>query len=371
MNKNMQEIRLYPAAGLRKLGCAIFEGAGCDRDEAQIVSDHLVAANLAGHDSHGVKMISKYMENMEKQGLFCNVPLDVIHDTGGIMAFDGGLGYGQRLAREATDIAITRCQENGSIIWSLRNAHHVGRIGAYGEQVIDAGLVGLFFVNVVGHDPTVAPYGGRASRFGTNPICIAIPGGSHGAPLLLDFATSRIAYGKVEVARNKGVSVPDGTQVDNNGDISTDPNVMFDEPKGAQLTFGDHKGSGLALMCEVLAGALSGGFTIQPGNERRDNIINNMFSLLIRPDALPGGGALAGEVERLVTYVKDTPLMQGADEVLIAGEPEMRARTERLRDGIPLDAVTWENVLTSAEQAGVSRSRAHELVFHELVLTGG
>ncbi len=363
MDKHIQEIRLYPADGLRKLGCAIFEGAGSDRDEARIVSDHLVEANLAGHDSHGVKMISKYMENMGKQGLFCNVPLEVIHNTGGIVAFDGGLGYGQRLAREATEIAITRCQENDSVIWSLRNAHHVGRIGAYGEQVIEAGLVGLFFVNVVGHDPTVAPYGGRESRFGTNPICIAVPGGAHGAPLLLDFATSRIAYGKVEVARNKGVPVQEGSLVDAAGYVSTDPGVMFDEPKGAQLTFGDHKGSGLALMCEVLAGALSGGFTIQPENERRDNITNNMFSLLIRPGAMPGGGALAGEVERLIAYVKDTPLMQGADEVLIAGEPEMRARTERLRDGIPLDAVTWESILASAEQVSVTRARASELVF--------
>ncbi len=365
MAQKPQEIRPYPVAGLRRLGCAIFEGAGCRADEAQIVSDHLVEANLAGHDSHGVKMIVKYMENMRNQGLFCNVPLEVIQDTGGIMAFDGGLGYGQRLAREATEAAISRCQGNGSVIWSLRNAHHIGRIGAYGEQVIDAGLVGLFFVNVVGHDPTVAPYGGREARFGTNPVCIAVPGGVHGAPLLLDFATSKIAYGKVEVAHNKGVTVPEGSLVDANGYVSTDPGVMFDDKGGAQLAFGDYKGSGLALMCELLAGALSGGNTIQPEHARPGNIINNLFSLLIRPDAMPGGGALAGEVERLVSYVKDTPLMQGADGVLLAGEPETKARANRLRDGIPLDAVTWENTLSSAEQVGVSRSRANDLVFAE------
>lgn len=362
MTQRPQEIRYYPVAGLRRLGCEIFEGGGCGVEEARIVSDHLVEANLTGHDSHGIKMISKYIENLGNKGVFPNVPLSVILDTGGVMAFDGGLGYGQRLAREATDLAISRCRQNGSVIWSLRNSHHIGRVGAYGEQVIDAGLVGLFFVNVVGHDPTVAPFGGRESRFGTNPICIVIPGGVHGAPLILDFATSKIAYGKVEVAHNKGVQVPDGSLVDANGYVSTDPGVMFNDAGGAQLAFGEHKGSGLALMCELLAGALSGGNTIQPEHARPGNIINNLFSLLVRPDAMAGGGALAGEVERLIAYVKETPRMQDVDEVLVAGEPETRARARREQEGIPLDAVTWENTVSAAEQVGVTRTRVSELV---------
>lgn len=362
MTDQLHEASLYPSAGLRRLGCAIFEGVGCNPQEASVVSDHLVEANLAGHDSHGMKMVPIYLANMEKQGLFVNVPLKQIHDTDAIIAFDGGLGYGQRLAREATDLAIARCQKNGSVIWSLRNAHHIGRIGSYGEQVIEAGLVGLFFVNVVGHEPTVAPYGGRGSRFGTNPICIAVPGGAHGAPLLLDFATSRIAYGKVEVAHNKGVVVPEGCLVDAEGFVTTDPGVMFDDPQGAQLPFGDHKGSGLALMCELLAGVLSGGASIQPEHKRIDVTINNLFSLLIRPDAMPGGGALAGEMARLVDYVKDTPLLQGTEEVLVAGEPEARARTERLKNGIPLDAVTFEQILAAADGIGLSRERARQLV---------
>jgi len=362
MTEKQIQARHYSADGLRQLGVEIFSHAGCDPEEARIVSDHLVDANLAGHDSHGMKMIIGYMENRAMDGVFPNVPLKTLQDTGGIIAFDGGLGYGQRLAREATDLAIARCRENGSVIWSLRNSHHVGRIGSYGEQVIDAGLVGLFFVNVVGHDPTVAPFGGREARFGTNPICIAIPGGSHGAPLMLDFATSRIAYGKVEVALNKGVPVPDGCLVDGQGRVSTDPNVMFEEPKGAQLSFGDHKGSGLALMCEVLAGALSGGCTIQPEHHRMDNITNNMFSILIRPDATAVGDGLAREVGKLVDYVKSAPVMQGTDEVLVAGEPEVRARAERLREGIPLDEVTWEKILAAAEGVGVSRDRALALV---------
>lgn len=226
--------------------------------------------------------------------------------------------------------------------------------------------MGLFFVNVVGHDPTVAPYGGRESRFGTNPICIAIPGSSHGAPLMLDFATSRIAYGKVEVALNKGVPVPEDCLVDGQGRKTTDPGTMFEEPQGAQLSFGEHKGSGLALMCEVLAGALSGGLTIQPEHHRQDNITNNMFSILIRPDATAVGTGLAHEVTQLVDYVKSAPLMEGADDVMVAGEPEVRAREDRTRNGIPLDDVTFGNVITAAEGAGISREQARSLVFGEV-----
>lgn len=363
MTLSTDDLTRYPADGLRRLATAIFAAKGSEATEADIIGRHLVDANLAGHDSHGVKMIPAYLENLATDGVFPNVALKTILDSGGILAFDGGLGYGQRMAQEATAKAIERCRENGSVIWSLRHSHHVGRIGDYGEQVIEAGLVGLFFVNVVGHDPTVAPFGGRESRFGTNPVCIAIPGSTHGAPLMLDFATSRIAYGKVEVARNKGVPVPEDCLVDGQGRMTTDPGVMFEEPQGAQLSFGEHKGSGLALMCEVLAGALSGGFTIQPEHHRQNNITNNIFSILIRPDATPAGTGLSHEVSRLVEYVKSAPLMEGSDDVLVAGEPEVRAREDRSRNGIPLDEVTYGNLLAAAESAGISPDQARELVF--------
>lgn len=348
----------YGRAGLTRLVSAIFMAAGSSEHEADIVAAHLVEANLKGHDSHGVKMVSYYLDNLDKAGLHPDTMLESLNDAGPMLAFDGGLGYGQRLAREATDIAITRCGETGLALMTLRNAHHMGRIGSYGEQAAQAGYVSIQFVNVVGHDPTVAPFGGRSACYNTNPVCISVPGGARTPDLVLDFASSEIAFGKAEVAMNKGVELPPGCVLDATGAPSRDPNVLHDDPPGALLPFGVHKGSGLALMCELFGGALSGGETIAPKHVRRDITINNLFSLIVDPARMSGGNGLSGEVDQLVDYVKGIAPRDGVGDVMVAGEPERLAMLERSNNGIPLDPNTWAQVLASAERVGIARDEA-------------
>jgi uncharacterized oxidoreductase len=348
--------------GLRQLAAAILEHSGSSVEEAEVVADHLVRANLAGHDSHGVGMIPYYMRFLADGSLQPNAPARLVRDDGPVLMFDGGRGYGQRIARETMAAAIARCRKTGVALLTLRNSHHIGRVGTYGEQSIEAGLVSIHFVNVQDHPPLVAPFRGSDARFGTNPICIAVPGTRESPPTLLDMATSKIALGKVRVHMNKGEEAPDGCLIDHRGRPTRDPNVMFrDRERGALLPIGDHKGYGLVLACELLAGVLSGGGTMQPGIPRRGAILNNMLAILIDPGRMVPSEWVQQEVDAILAYAKSSPPANPDEPVLVAGDPE-RAEAERRRtQGIEVDATTWEELMGAGETLGLDRTRARQL----------
>src|SRR3989454_800010 len=211
---------------LRRLTSSILQCGGSDAPEADLVADHLVRANLAGHDSHGVGMIPAYVRHLEAGLVVPNTRAKLVKDDGAILMFDGARGYGRCVAGEAMAAAITRCRQTGVVAMTLANAHHIGRVGAYGELASAAGLVSLHFVNVADHKPSVAPFRGTDARFVTNPVCIAVPGTDRQPPVLLDMATSAIAMGKVRVAKNEGKLVPEGILLDQTGHPTRDPNVM-------------------------------------------------------------------------------------------------------------------------------------------------
>ncbi len=345
---------------LKSLLQTILQLAGSDECEAGIVAEHLVGANLAGHDSHGAIMLPVYVKNVRAGLLIPGTSVSLTRDDGAIMIFDGERGYGQRVAAEAMDAAINRCRETGLVLMTLRNAHHIGRVGTYGEQSIAAGLVSLHFVNVIDHSPLVAPFGGRDARFSTNPICLAMPATGNNPAVLLDMATSRIARGKAMVAMNKGERMEEGLLLDSDGEPTTDPAVMFREPGGALLPFGEHKGYGLAFFCELLAGVLTGGGTIQPENPRLGSIINNMFTFVVDPGRLVDHDWMQREIDAVTRFVKASPPSTAGEPVLVAGDPERSRRVERTLNGIPLDETTWEEILSAGESVGLSRSRMQE-----------
>jgi uncharacterized oxidoreductase len=353
--------RRFRHDALQKLGGEIFRRGGSEAAEADLVIGHLVNANLAGHDSHGVGMVPSYIRHLKAGLVSPNTPAKVVKDDGAILMFDGQRGYGRRVAGEAMAAAIDRCRQTGIVIVTLANAHHVGRIGGYGEMAIAAGLVSLHFVNVADHRGLVAPFRGSDARFSTNPVCIAIPGTAAQPPVLLDMATSEVAMGKVRVARNEKRPVPEGMLIDQHGQPTTDPNVMYQEPPGALRAFGKHKGYALAVVTELLAGGLSGGNTIQPGNPRAGGTLNSMTAFLVDPMRLAGTEWLRREIDGFVAYVKASPPAVPGAPVLVPGDPERMAREERLRDGIAVDATTWEEILTAAEQIGLARADAKKL----------
>lgn len=339
---------------LAALVTAIFRKTGADQAESALVAESLVKANLMGHDSHGVGLVATYVAHFRDGLLRPGTAVERVRDDGAILMFDGGRGFGRRVGGEAIGEAVARCRETGVVLMTLRNAHHLGRIGAYGEIAMAAGLVSLHFVNVVDHDPAVAPWGGADARYMTNPVCIAVPGTERTPPVLFDMATSRIAMGKARVAMTKGVALEEGMVIDAAGRPSVDPGVMYTNPRGALLPFGEHKGSGLALMCELLAGGLSGGGTIQPANPRENGILNNMFSILVDPARLVDIDWLRAEIDETVAYVKASRPAEGGTGVLVAGDPERARTAERASAGIDLDDAAWGEMIAAAGTLGLS-----------------
>ena len=329
-------------------------GLGSTDVEAGLVADQLVGANLAGHDSHGIGMLPTYVGGFTSGRLQINQHLTPVIDNGPVAVFDGNSGFGQVMGFEATTDAIARARTHGVALVGLRNSFHIGRIGHWGEQCAAAGLASIHFVNVAGHSPMVAPYGGADARFATNPFCVAIPSTGNRPAALLDMATSKIAMGKARVALNKGEPVPEDTAIDGDGKVTSDPAGLFARPReGALIAMGDHKGSGLAIICELLGAALLGGLVMGNETAKKNTVINNMLTIAIDPAALMGRDNLAGQALDYLEFVRSSALRDGFDEVLMPGEPEARSRVARA-GGVSVDATTMSELRDAARSAGVA-----------------
>jgi uncharacterized oxidoreductase len=338
---------------------AVVAAGGSDAREARLVAENLVAANLLGHDSHGVGMIPRYVDALLEGGLSVNQHPRVKLESGALLALDGCQGYGQVIGQEATAMAIERAQRHGACVMALGRSHHLGRIGQWGEQAVVQGLVSINFVNVISR-AIVAPYGGADARFGTNPVCIGIPIPGR-APFLLDMATSAVAQGKVRVAHNKGEKVSPEWLLDDRGNPTAEPRYGVIEPFGALRTFGLHKGYGLALACELLGGALTGGGTWHSDDKSRRRVWNGMLSILIDPARLDSDGIFGEETTAFLNSLRKSPIAPGFDKVRIAGEPERETRARREKEGIPVDPATWNEILAAAAKVKLGKETLQQL----------
>ena len=344
------------AAPLTELLTRILTQAGAEPERAQACADHLVAANLKGHDSHGVGMAPQYVRWIKAGGLKPNARPKVISDHGAVLVVDGQFGLGAAIARETIEMAIARAKDMGVACVALRNSCHIGRIGTYGEQCAAAGMVSMHYVNVVGGAPAVAPYGGREARMLTNPYCCAMPR-ANGDHIVLDFATSAVAIGKLRVAFMKGEPAPAGVLVDTEGRPTNDTRTFFGggDARSILLPFGLHKGGGMQIMCELLGGALAGLWTIQPAPDRAVGAaVNNMLSIVIDPDALGARAAFEAEAEGMLDYILSTPPAEGVDRVRLPGDPERESLARRSADGIPIDDATWRQIQEAAASVGLN-----------------
>ena len=348
----MAESHVFHARALRRAIETIVAAGGSEPREAELVAENLVMANLTGHDSHGVGMIPRYVESLKEGGLKPNRHPQVKFDGGALLTLDGQAGYGQVIGLEATDMAIERAKRHGVAVMALANSHHLCRIGQWAEQAVAQGLVSLSFVNVISRS-FVAPFGGTDARFGTNPVCIGIPLAGE-PPMILDMATSGVAQGKVRVAHNKGEKVAPGLLIDDKGNPTTEARYGVIEPFGALTTFGLHKGYGLAVVCELLGGALSGGGTWHSEDRSKKRVLNGMLSILIDPHKLGTAEVFAREAAEFVSWVKKSPPAKGVEKVRIAGDPERETRAKREKDGIAVDAITWKEIQAAGEKLGVA-----------------
>lgn len=349
----------FAPAALKRVVRAVVAQSGSRPEESALVAENLVLSNASGHASHGVGMLPRYVDSWLEGGLVPNQHVQIVLDSGALLRLDGGSGYGQVIGREAMALGCERALLHGVCVVALSNSHHLGRIGHWAEQCLEHGLVSCHFVNVVSR-PIVAPFGGLDARTGTNPVCIGMPRAG-APPIVLDFATSRIAQGKARVAFNRGESVAPGTILDDRGAPTTDPRFTVVPPYGAILPFGEHKGFGLSLAAELLGGALTGGLTCRAPHLNERRILNGMLSILIHPDHLGTAASLATETEAYLDWLLRSPVPEGGPRVSLPGEPERRERERCAREGITLDTTTWDEIIAAAGKVGLPRAACEAL----------
>ncbi len=350
------------AEALRRLAGAAFVAAGCSPAESARIAHYLVEANLSGHDSHGVLRLPRYVQWLREGTLVPDQSVAVITETPVMAVLDGRHGFGQTIGPQAVELGLDKAGANGVSVIALRNSGHLGRIADWAEMAARAGLASIHFVNVAG-SLLVAPFGAVERRMSTNPFAIGLPLGER-PPLLLDFATSLVAEGKVMVAAEGGEALPPASLIDADGTLSADPALLYGagevhDPlsgrrgRGALRPMGEHKGSGLALVCELLAGALTGSGCAGPGTRP---IANGMLSIYLSLAAFDGEAHFAREAARFIEFFTGARPAAPSGEVLTPGEPERRCRAERLAAGIGFSERAWAAILKGAREAGLGQA---------------
>src|SRR5215813_10960429 len=315
--------------------------------DAALIAQMLVRANLRGHDSHGAIRIPQYCAALAAGTLNPTPKITTVLDTPVIAVLDGDRGFGQVVARRGMELAIAKAQANGLAAVALRRTNHVGRLADWAEMAAERGLIGMLWANAKG-GLNVAPWGGAGRRLGTNPHAIAVPGPGGTVAMSHDFATSVWAEGKLRVKFNRGETVPGGIMLNGRGEASTDPREYYTEPPGSLLTAGDHKGYGLSLAVEILAGILSGTGAAGPD---KTPFANGTLIVCLDPARFMAPALFHSQVSALFEYVRATPLAAASKEILIPGEPEARTMRERLENGIPVEDTTWQQIQQRLREA--------------------
>ena len=338
------------AEQLAPLVSAVFEKLGTPPDRARTITRHMLGANLAGHDSHGVILLSSYVERIQRGDVVPTASIDVLDDTPTSARIDGHWGLGQVVSEYAMELAIAKAKAHNVAALTVVQQAHVGRVADYPLMAARAGMIAWMYCDSGRTAKQVAPFGGREARLGTNPLSIAIPSDLE-APVFLDMATSAAAGGKISVARNRGLALPPGWIVDRDGNPSTDPADLA--RGGAMLPLGGregHKGYGLGFMVEVFAGILTGlGFGVNPSGRHNDGSL----MVVLNVAAFRPLDAFKREVGELARYVKATPPSPGVKEIFYPGELEWRTEQERRRDGIPIEDETWNALENTARSLGL------------------
>jgi uncharacterized oxidoreductase len=353
---------LIQSEALQDLVTEIFEHVECSSEESRRIAANLVEANLTGHDSHGVIRTGRYVEWLKAGIQLADQSLDVLVDQPTLMLVDGKYGMGQTVGTLAVQLGIERAREHGLSIVALRKAGHLGRIGAFAEQAAMAGLVSMHIVNVASSQ-LVAPFGSRDRRMGTNPYAFGVPRPDGLPPVIHDFATSIVAEGKTMVALHGGPAVPDNALVGPDG-ITGDPSVLYDiQPgkrpnpsggPGALRAMGEHKGSGLSVMCELLAGALTGTGTAGPGDIR---FANGMLSVYIDPARIDPDDSFAASVTDYIDWFLEATPLDADEPVRLPGDRERERRADREANGLQLPHQLWQNIATAAASVGITQTR--------------
>ena len=324
---------------------------GSSDGEARAVAQHLVMADMSGHPSHGSGLTPLYLAGIEHGTLVPNRTAKRVSATGDFLLFDGANGYGQAVGLQVCDAVERQVKKRGVAVFGLRNVHHLGRLGDYAEYLADRGIISATFTNVASR-PMVSSFRGSGPVLGTNPICIGIPR-QDAASILLDFATSAIAIGKVRVALESGKQAPEGALIDGEGRPTRDPSVMYPEPgqkQGALVPMAAHKGAGLNLICELLAACING--ATMDVKYVQGMIMNNMVGMAFSENVT---GGTAASLEAAVLNYAASPMQEG-QTLKLPGDAEYESRENLRLAGVPMPEATWDAIVKLGVAKGMAEA---------------
>jgi uncharacterized oxidoreductase len=325
----------------------IFAAAGAPGDIAKLVATSLVGSDLVGHDSHGSVRVRQYLDAIRRGDLKPDARPEIVHEQGAAVTVDAQHGFGQVGANYTISEGIRRAKLHGVAAAGLIHSGHVGRLGEWVELAAEHQAMALAFCNGGGPTGAVAPFGGAERVLGTNPIAAALPVGGDN-PIVLDFATSAVAEGKVRVARNRGKNIPEGWILNKEGLPTTNPADLYEG--GMLLPAATHKGYALSLLVDFMAGLLTGGGTnVLPGFTPG----NCVLFIVLDIAAFRSPSDYESQSKAVAERVKNTKPAPGFDKVMLPGEPEQQIAATRSANGIQIDDATWKLLTEDATALNV------------------
>ena len=342
--------RFFRPGDLSDLGAALFETAGLRGDDARVVADDLVRANLRGIDSHGVSRIPMYLERLRRGLVTAKPEIKVEQVAGAVSLVDGDGGMGFLASHRAMDEAISLAARSGIGLVGVKRSTHFGMGALYAMQAIEAGYMSMIFTN---SSPAIPMWGGRTTFLGASPIAAGIPGGKR-APYVMDMAMTVIARGKIRLASMRGEPIAPALALDKDGHPTTDATAAFE---GVCLPFGGVKGSVLATLMDLMAGAFTGanfGGAVKSlyFDHSGPQDVGHLF-FAIKPDLFMRLEDFEARMDEFVDRIKALPRAAGVEEVMMPGEPEQRREDERRRTGLPITENVVADLTKEAETVGV------------------
>ncbi len=360
----MAESQSFPIERLREFVMQVFARLGVPAADAEQAADVLIAADRRGIDSHGVARFKAYCDLLAAGGVRPFATVSLLRETPSTAALDGGNGLGLVVGPRANAIAIEKALATGTGWVTVRNSTHYGIAGYYALAAAERGLIGWSMTNAA---RAVVPPSGAERMLGTNPIAVAFPGGDSESPIVIDFATSAVAFGKIQIAMRARKPVPEGWIVDRDGQPTTDPNAVGAGgallPLGGDLVHGGHKGYALGALVDLLCGVLSGAawgpfvppFLIGQHAEPERDVgpgIGHFFGAM-RIDAFIDPAEYRTRIDDWISTFHATRPAAGSAGVLVPGDPERLAEAERLVSGVPLSAAVIADLREVGERVGV------------------
>ena len=321
----------------------VFQKLKVPATEAEIVTRSMVDANRVGHDSHGIIHLPKYVRELEAGLIQPGAPTETLHESASIAVLDGNWGFGPVIATRAVELAIEKAKQTDISSVAVSQCNEVGRLGGYACLAADAEMIGVLMTNDHGGGTCVAPHGGIEGRLSTNPIACAVPIEGRD-PIVLDMSTSVVASGKIRVKQHQDEVLPHGWLIDAKGESTTYADAFYSTPPAALLPFGGiaaHKGFGLSVIVDILAGALTGAGCSE-GEDAR--VGNGLFVLVLNVASFRGFPGFSAEIERFIAYLKSAKRAAGVDAIRMPGERGWEEQRKREQEGIPIDAETWTHI---------------------------